>query len=252
MSQIIWSASITPNENAPLASLVSEYYPQMDALKEMQAIPATDRDITIPNPRAFRSMSRASLLLASVCQGAEDLIKPYLEKDPFSVGVYCAVENGPIHLPTTAAMTDLEEGTFAETYKKLRNPKMYLKQLPNLAPAQMGIFMQIQGPLNVFTHSRAGSLQALDLAEFDLQNDKVEIALVCASFSFEDPLINARIKQDYPDRILAEGAAALLMTKSSDAIDWALKDFDNASINFGIASEVVYLTKEREKHDDKK
>jgi len=242
VSKILWTNSILPEEQNP-STLTYDVYPNMQNLEGFAGIPLTDKDITIAEPRAFRSMSRAALLLSATCQSVESHIASYLGKDPFSVGMYAAVENGPIHVPTTKEMTNLPEGEFASTYKKLRNPKMYLKQLPNLAPAQTGIFLKIQGPLNVYTHSTHAGLQALEQAEFDLIHNNVQAALVCTAFSFEDPLINARIRRDEPQRTISEGAAAILLTNNGDRTNWSDLVRSDSNTYYGISDEIVNLTK---------
>ena len=163
MSEIKWQKANVPDLSLGATELNDEVFGK--SVLRVSRIQIENSEITIPDPKAFRSMSRASLLLANLCAEAKAVIDPYLAQSPFSVGIYCAVENGPIDAPSTAKIIAGEEAKFAELYRKLRTPKMYLKQLPNLVPAQLGIFLGIQGVLNVYTHSRAGGVQALEQAE---------------------------------------------------------------------------------------
>jgi hypothetical protein len=242
MSHVIWSHALVPASDQQVGPYQSEYYPQHAAIEDCLPLLCTDRDIEIPDPKAFRSMSRAALLLANVCMKAGESLKPFLEKNPFSVGIYAAVENGPIHLPSTAQLAVTAQAEFNSQYKKLRNPKLYLKQLPNLAPAQMGIFMNILGPMNVYTHSRLASRHALDQAERDLEAKFIDCALVCTSFSFEDPLITFRAKADEPRKILTEGAAALLITRGGAKLDRVAITQDSPNY-FGISDEIIRFVK---------
>lgn len=185
-----------------------------DSIPNVRRVAVENNDIVVPDPKAMRSMSRASLFMSSMAEEMKKELQPYLDKSPFSVGIYCAVENGPIDGPSTAEIlnrsTEKFDFQFAEAYRKLRNPKMYLKQLPNLAPAQLGISIGIQGPMNVYTHSLYACQQALEQAEADLLSGIVEAALVLTAHAFDDFWVVKRTRlQD--DRTLCEGAAAQIL-----------------------------------------
>lgn len=122
---------------------------------------------------------------------------------------------------------------------------MYLKQLPNLVPAQLGITLGFQGPMNVYTHSRVAGLQALDQAEQDLQMGVVDYALVCASHAFDDFMVVKRTRHQDP-RILTEGGAALILKKDDKAIDWSSKIKKDREHYFGIADQIINLVREIE------
>jgi hypothetical protein len=240
MSQMIWNRLLTPPEDAPSAVLRGDVY--SDIVEDVRFHPWSNQEIEIPDPKAFRSMSRASLMTAHVCWQAKDVLAPYLARSPFSVGIYCAVENGPIDAPSAAKILgpDGEKLGFAEAYRKFRNPKMYLKQLPNLVPAQMGIFMGLQGPMNVYTHSREAGLQALEQAEWDLAGGMVEAGLICTAHAFDDFLVVKRTRQ-FDRRTVAEGAAALVLVASPEKAitDWSMKVKENPKIFYGISDKII-------------
>jgi hypothetical protein len=129
------------------------------------------------------------------------------------------VENGPIDGPSTAEIlnrsSDAFDLQFAEAYRKLRNPKMYLKQLPNLAPAQLGISLGIQGPMNVYTHSVYACQQALEQAEADLCSRRVQVALVLTAHAFDDFWVVKRTRHQ-DTRTLCEGAAVQILTLANE------------------------------------
>ncbi len=186
-----------------------------DCIPNVRRVGAESNEISVPDPKAMRSMSRASVFMSGMAEEMKTHLAPYLEESPFSVGIYCAVENGPIDGPSTAEIlnrsTERFDFQFAEAYRKLRNPKMYLKQLPNLAPAQLGISLGIQGPMNVYTHSIYACQQALEQAEADLLNNAVEVALVLTAHAFDDFWVVKRTRlQD--SRTLCEGAAVQILT----------------------------------------
>ena len=84
--------------------------------------------------------------------------------------------------------------------------------------------MGLQGPMNVYTHSREGGLQALEQAEWDLADGVVEAALVCTAHAFDDFLVVKRTRH-FDRRAVAEGAAALVLVASSEKTmtDWSVK-----------------------------
>ncbi|HXH29862.1 MAG TPA: hypothetical protein VNJ01_03550 [Bacteriovoracaceae bacterium] len=240
MSEIKWKKVNVPDLSLAASELKDETFGK--TLTNVSRISVENSEITIPDPRAFRSMSRASLLLANLCADAKSIIDPYLAQSPFCVGIYCAVENGPIDAPSTAKIIAGEEVKFAELYRKLRTPKMYLKQLPNLVPAQLGIFLGIQGVLNVYTHSKAGSLQALEQAEEDLWHDRVKLALVCSSHAFDDFLVVARTAKG-EKRVITEGAGAMLLSKSGSKTAWKQLAVSDEKFYFGISDQIVNLVR---------
>lgn len=248
MSQVVWHKLLVPGPEVPKSVLRDESYQEI--VENVRMHPWANNEIAIPDAKAFRSMSRASLFLAHVCYEARSVLAPYLERSPFSVGIYCAVENGPIDPASTQKILSPDGAAklgFAEAYRKFRNPKMYLKQLPNLAPAQMGIFMGLQGPMNVYTHSTQAGFQALEQAEWDLETGVVEAALVCTAHAFDDFLIVRRTRQ-IDNRCLEEGAGALVLVRSEKAgfTKWSDKIREDKDSFYGISNPIINLLKEEE------
>lgn len=238
MSRLLWKNLIIPDLKKSPATLADEVYGE--TLENVRQIEMSNEQITIPEAKAFRSMARSALLLSHICMEAQPLFDKALQHSPFSLGVYCATENGPIDGPTTAKIQQNTDKEFAEIYKKLRNPKMYLKQLPNLVPAQLGIFMGLQGPMNVYTHATMGSVHALDQAENDLKNGLVQYALVCTTNAFDDYLVSKRNRQMDP-RSLCEGAGAILLEGDSTWTDWSKQVRSDKNNYFGISDPIINL-----------
>jgi hypothetical protein len=188
-------------------------------------------------------MSRASIFLSHICAHAKEVLAPFLQESPFSVGIYCAVENGPIDAPSTAKIiAQNDPAHFSDYYRRFRNPKMYLKQLPNLAPAQMGIFLGIQGPLNVYTHSSTGALHALEQAEWDLRDGVVKAALVCSAHAFDDLLVVKRTRRLDP-RCLVEGAAAFVLVPGDEFVNWSERAGSDPTYSFGISDHLMNFSR---------
>lgn len=243
MSQVLWSKNLVPDESLSASSVNYDVFGESFKLDQVIRFPATERDlVNLPDRRAYRAMSRAAVLLAAVGLEAKEVIANQLAEDPFSVGLYCAVDNGPDDYECVKTVLDTPDDEFAAAYKKARSPKQYLKQLPNLAPAQLGIFLDIRGPLNVYIHSKVGSIQALDQAEQDLKNGVVKMALVCSSFSLEDPLLALRVKRDQTNsKVICEGAAALILSAGGEDRDWSLLQTsnENQTKTYGIADPLI-------------
>ena len=221
-------------------------------LNNVRMIPGQEKELVVlSDPRAYRSMSRASLLVSAVSLDLADVIKPLIDADPFSVGIYCAINNGPEDYTSASELRNGNPDEFAIQYKRLRNPKHYLKQLPNLAPAQLGIFLGAFGPTNTYSHSRFGVRHALKHAMQDLRSGKVKGALVCSAFAHEDILLSFRSRMGLDSsRVLSEGAAALFMeTTDLDREFNVIPKEDQTSFTsdfFGIADDLIKLIQQGE------
>lgn len=235
---LLWKKILLPPAEREAATWRDETY--RDQIENVVSHPWANNEIPCPDRRAFRSMSRASLFLSHVCMEAKETLRPFLEENPFSVGVYCAVENGPIDAPSTSEILRSPMG-FAESYRKFRNPKMYLKQLPNLAPAQMGISLNLRGLMNVYTHSTAGSFHALDQAREDLAAGRVKAAVVCSAHAFDDFLVVSRTRRK-DNRRLVEGAAACVATNIPPR--WAEALTPDPHNYYGISDPLIHYLKE--------
>jgi hypothetical protein len=198
----------------------------------LRRFPAEGREFEIPDTRALRSMSRNACLLTQAAMGAKSQLR--LE-DPYRVGLYVAVENGSVEYSAVQSTMSVDNESFAESYRQLRNPKMYLKQLPNLAAAQVGIFLGILGPMGVFTHSRWGAVHALDQARMDLSEKKIDQALVLGAFSLEDPLNVLKNQMRYPGRGVSEAAFAAVLNQHDDTV--ALDPVPSLEWSYGILTQ---------------
>ncbi len=231
---------MVPGGDVAICEYRSAHYGDAIRISRTRALPVVESDAGLPDPRACRSMSRTGVLLSLVCLRSALALEPALEADPFSVGVYCAVENGPVDFAAVREMSTVPSERFAERYRKLFNPKMHLRQLPNLVAAQAGIFLGIQGPMHVFNNSLHGSAQALEQAEIDLCNHRVAAALVCSAFSFENPLAMERLRRTVLGaRVLCEGAGALLLAGNASETRWDEVGYDQTEEFFGISHQLI-------------
>ncbi|MEZ4741438.1 MAG: hypothetical protein R3B45_03180 [Bdellovibrionota bacterium] len=247
MSQIIWSKKVCPESDSSIRSLSYDIYDKGLSIENTRIIEKADKEIVaLPDRKAYRSMSRSSVILSATALESKEILASYLEDDPFSVGIYCAINHGPEDYQCAKELLDIDREEFANLYKKNRSPKHYLKQLPNLAPAQLGIFLGVMGPINTYTHGSEGAYQAMEQAEFDLNNNIIKAALVCSAFSLDDPLLAKKTRAEVqPTLILSEGGAALVITKSEnkDLLSKKLNTYRNKSTgdHFGIADPLITL-----------
>lgn len=241
MSRVIWKNLLLPDLQSVPTTLHDPDY--QDVVENVRFYPEESSKISIPDAKAFRSMSRASIFLSHICVPAREAMSSFLQESPFSIGIYCAVENGPIDAPSTNKILQQNAPEkFAEFYRKFRNPKMYLKQLPNLVPAQMGISLGLQGPMNIYTHSTAGSLHALEQAEWDLKNQFVKAALVCSAHAFDDFLVIRR-ERHFDSRCITEAAGAMLLVNDGEFTDWNARIQEDKNNFYGISDQMINTIK---------
>lgn len=222
MSRIRWTNHLAP---APETPVETREYPVFDpplVVENTRALPqATRQLVALPDRRAYRSLSRAGVLLNAVGLPVGDQLADALERDPYRIGMYCALDAGPQNYEACRDLLEIREG-FAALFKKLNHPKRYLSQLVNLPAAQLGIFLGLRGPINVYAHSTDAAIHALEQAELDLLTGTVELALVVSAFTLEDPILTLRIRRSAgSERVISEGAAAVLLAAGGDTVDWA-------------------------------
>lgn len=248
MSRILWRNTLLPDLSAPPGDFSCPPFTE-EGVKDVIRYPLATAEIAVPDPKAARSVSRAAIFLAFVCAAAKETLAPFLADSPFSVGIYCAVEGGPLDAVSAAKILKQDDPSrFAVHFQKFRNPKSYLKQLPNLAPAYMGITMGIQGPMNVYTDSASSALHALEQAEWDLQDGSVKAALVCSAFAFED-FLRVRGARREESRTLVEGAAAMVMGAGDEFTDWSgASERGDERYSFGIADRMVRISIRRSEY----
>lgn len=222
MSQLIWSSVRRPSKTTPIEVKTYPIVSHDIAIENTREIKVPDRDlIIIPDPRAYRSMSRTSLMLSSITLESKSALQPFIDRDCFRIGIYAAIDATPEEYESIKALPDDHDAEFVLIYKKLRSPKQYFKQLPNLTAAQLGIFLNITGPIYTFTHLKYGSLHALDQAESDLFNNVIDTAVVGSAFTFEDPLMSLYVRQKtHPTTTLCEGAGCLILVRNDVKTCW--------------------------------
>ena len=244
MSKILWKQALRPSPSAPPQPYVYDLYDNYEfCIPRTSGLPQTDEQIVeLPEPRSFRSLNRAGLMLAAVGLQTKETLAPYLAEDPFSVGLYCAMQDGPDDYKSAKQMAHTPPEEFARMYKLLRSSKQFLREVGSVQASFLSIFLGTMGPLYGFTHSRWAGLHALEQAECDLKNGVVKAALVGGAFSLEDPLLSMRVWRSISDTsILCEGAAAMVLTASEEYTNWRHVMPEGGQCFYGTAHDLVLL-----------
>jgi hypothetical protein len=209
---------------------------------------ASDQIVKLPDSRTYRVLSRAGAILAAIGLQARDALGPFLAVDPYSVGIYCAMENCQNDASDYMCAKHARDATLdkqAAIFKTVLSTKHVLKQAASIPSSQLAIYLGIMGPQNVFTHSKWGCLHALEQAEFELETGAVRAALVCSAFSAEDPMMNSRIRRSRNrNAALREAGAALVLEKNDLRTDWAAKCGKSADFVYGTAQDLVLLAED--------
>lgn len=246
MSSVVFKTKIIPSQMKAMTKSFSEYDDPLVLENVVEFSNEEFEKLENPDPKAARSMSKSALLMTDVGMSAKSSIEDALKNKPFKVAMYAIIDNGPDDYSSCFSTADLSDEEFPKAYKKSRSPKQYLKQLPNVAPAQVGIFLGLMGATNVFVNTQHGVLQALEQAEVDLKSGVADYAMIISAFSLEDALLARRYQLlGSPSKLLSEGAACLVLAPGNDITDWRakLKTLKNSE-SFGIATGLVNLIKE--------
>ncbi len=252
MSRILWKQALRPSLEATPQRYTYDLYENFDfSIPRTCSLPLADEEITqLPEPRSFRSLNRAGLMLAAVGLQCRDALAGYIADDPFSVGLYCAMQDGPDDYKSAKQMANTPPEEFARMYKHLRSSKQFLREVGSVQASFLSIFLGTMGALYGFTHSRWACLHALEQAECDLRNGVVKAAVVGSAFSLEDPLLSMRIWRSIPeDSTLCEGAAALLLTASEEHTDWRRAMPESRARFYGTAHDLVLFASDGEQHE---
>lgn len=246
MSSIIFKRALVPQASSPQVKCFAEYEPPLVLENVLEFSEEEYKGLTNPDPKAARSMSKAALLMTDVGMSTQSIIAQTLEQNPFKVAMYAVIDNGPDDYKSVFSTADLEDAAYPQTYKKSRSPKQYLKQLPNIAPAQLGIFLGVMGATNVFVNTKHGILHALEQAEVDLASGVADSAMVISAMSLEDALLDRRYQLSHPQVPLSEGAAVLILKKDGTMTNWREKiEKIKNQTSYGIATNLINLIQEK-------
>lgn len=250
MSKIVWKQALRPPDGEARCHRYEFYDGDLCVPRTTIFADSNEQLVQLPDARAYRALSRAGLLLVAVALRGREVLAQCIREDAFRIGIYCAIEQGPNDFNCAKQMINTPSGEFAASYKALRSPKQYFKQLPNVPASQLAIFMEVTGPQVVYQHSRYGCLHALDQAEFDLSTGLVCQALVCSAFSLEDPLLSIRTWQSLSRPMtICEGAAAIVLQSDGQYKDWSSAIPPSTDRFYGMAQDLMMLAEENYDND---
>ncbi len=84
----------------------------------------------LPDRRAYRSLSRSGVMLCAVGLAAAAPLAAWLARDPYAVGIYCAIESGPQNYAGARELARRPRAEFAALFKQANHPKRYLAHSP--------------------------------------------------------------------------------------------------------------------------
>ncbi|OFZ25396.1 MAG: hypothetical protein A2381_17570 [Bdellovibrionales bacterium RIFOXYB1_FULL_37_110] len=238
MAKILWKNFVYPQgDNLEIKSKkINCFFPKGN-LEKVRSFNYNNKQLLGQFGHVSRSSSRACSLLHFACSTLPSECLNVINQDTFRVGIYCAVENGTVDYDMVERILAQDRQDFHRNYKRERNPKMYLQQLPNLIATQLGISYGVNGPTYVFTHPELGSLQALEQAEFDLDHSYTSLALLVSAFSNEDGL-NLFKNSKLSDLPLSECGVAILLSAGVEKLDKMEPSAYN--YNYGITNQLIY------------
>lgn len=246
MSTIVWADTLLAPVNEVIRELPYARACHL-AIDNVSAVmfPDNIEDIVkLPDSRCSRALSRAGILLAAVSVRCRQVLEPFIKRDPFSVGIYSAMENcqndKSDYLCASSSM-NVSLSEQQRIFKQCFSTKHVLKQAASIPASQVGIFLGIMGPQNVFTHSEAAGIHAIEQAECDLQTGRVRVAVVCSAFAMADPLVVMRMRSRAGGRIFREAAVAMVLVNSDNTSRARVLKTDNAEFFYGTADDMVAI-----------
>jgi hypothetical protein len=164
-----------------------------------------------------RSLSRSGKLLAACSQQLSATAITRLKSCPERAALYCVVDHCAV--AHDQVLRYLEGGDW-QSWAKAIGPKWGLQSANGLAGAALSILLGVEGGVHTFFHTTAACQHALAQAHLDLASGRIDLALVAAASSLEDPVASLR---NFGARSGAqrEGAGMLLLAKGTSRIDLA-------------------------------
>lgn len=180
-------------------------------------ITARDADLIPPKHLGLvRSMNRTGTLLTGCCLQLNKEILTLIQSKAERTGIYCAVESSTTAHSELNKLANETAETFSKTYSQLIPPKWCLQTSISLAAFAAAIALGVEGGVHTFHHYRWGVLHALQQAQIDLENGSVDLALVVAVSTLEDPLMVQNRKRRFPGLVPHEAVGVVLLEPNSE------------------------------------
>lgn len=246
MSQILASHLLLPAEDDHIEEMSLQGDARKISLGGCQKISIPGEKLIPSHQRKMlRSISRATTLLSGACWPLHCHFHNWIEKDPFAVGVYCAVESVPVDIRLAQLLSRAPESEWMEIFNTQFAPKNALKINLGVASASLGLLLGAMGPVNTFYESNYGVLHALQEAELDLFQGRIQVAVVGATQSLDDDLMNWRKARTHPNQIQKENAVALVLTANGALTKWE-DQLSFANNGFGISSPLIEYVQKKD------
>lgn len=191
----------------------------------------------------LRFMNRSTKILLNLFEkkGIRSKISKFL---PHRVGLYCAVYGGNFPYKVFEKRALNPQQHFENCLAQLR-PQDMLKRSNGVSAAQLGLYLGTTGPTLAYINKYFGAIQAIEQATFDLEQNKVDCAIVISALSLEDdPLTEIDIEGDDNNPVRTESAVIIGITgKSHDALLSKARQFVSKKREYGISQPLIDLSK---------
>lgn len=183
----------------------------------------------------LRSMNRSGLLLSACGLSLDEQKKELIRSKSERVAIYCVADQGvPCHQEILEYMASPSAGSYAKNLP----PKWILQSSLGLVAAPLAILLNVQGGIHSFQNLQMACLDALGQARRDLLTEVVDVALICAVSSAEDPLITYKYEKLYGVEI-QEGARVLAVSRGHQEISLPVNELIKGAPSFGIADPIM-------------
>jgi 3-oxoacyl-(acyl-carrier-protein) synthase len=192
----------------------------------------------------LRSMNRTTQLLISLAMqmNLKQMISSYSGQ---RVGLYGAVYGGVFPYRAYDHYVGSVDGSIYDSLVQAIGPQAMLQRSNGISISQLGIYLGIHGPTIPFLHKTWGAVHALDQAVWDLNSDKIDLALVCSALALkEDPFTELDLNVDPKTVERAECAVIVgINQKNQGQVVANARHLTKKIGKFGVANSLVQLAK---------
>lgn len=190
-----------------------------------------DELVHFDNRAMYRSLSRSTALVLRCIEkaGGASFMKGLSTGE---LGIYIATPARPFSLSSLRYAEKNLSAPIFEITKRSESPKEVLKSGAGMGSAQIGIYLQSQGPAYGLSHPKSGFKHALQRAVMDLKLGRIKRALAGVGFSPEDVF---ELEKTYSDQSVFQESAGIVLFDDPESItDLVLTD--NSDWSRGLAS----------------
>lgn len=184
-----------------------------------QVIALTDEELggcsSLADLRLHRILGRSGLLLLSLFPELSAGLSRR-KHSSWRVGIYGSAVRGPTSMPLIRSAFQSGTIDFSENVRRIISPKQNFREGINYPVAQLAIALNVNGPTGTFPSLRFGAEHAIEAAWMDFRNGSLDAAIIFASCTLENPVVNQAMLAAFGPRGLVESASALLVDSETE------------------------------------